>query len=75
MFKETDQHSEQHAEHASGCGCGSHPQPPVAEDQKAASEQEAADELVRARNKLVRAPSKLPGAAAVPPFSNHSGSL
>jgi len=74
MFKET---AEQHSEHGSGCGCGcgSKPQTPVAADEKAASDQAARDEVVRARNKRVRAPSSVPGPDIAPPFSDHSGSL
>jgi hypothetical protein len=77
MFEETTGKSEQHNEHGSGCGCGcaSKHQAPVAVEEKAASEQAARDEVVRARNKRVRTPSSVPGAGSPPPFSDHSGQL
>ena len=51
MFEETTDQSVRHNEHGSGCGCGSHPQTPAVADEKAASDQAARDEVVRARNK------------------------
>ena len=77
MFKETTKQSDRHNEHGNGCGCGcgSKPQTPVVVNEKAASEQAALDEVVRARNKRVRAPRSAPGAGSPPPFSDHSGQL
>ncbi len=75
MFEETTDQSVRHNEHGSGCGCGSHPQTPAVADEKAASDQAARDEVVRARNKRVRAPNSTPGPDSAPPFSDHSGSL
>jgi hypothetical protein len=77
MFEETVEHSAQNSEQASGSqsGCGSQHRAPVGVDEKAASEQAASDELVRARNKAVRAHHHTPEAAVVPPFADHSGSL
>ena len=48
---------------------------PVVVEEKAASEQVARDELIRARNKRVRAPRSAPGPDSAPPFSDHSGQL
>jgi hypothetical protein len=77
MFEETTEQSVRHNEHGSGCqcGCGSQTQTAVAADEKAASEQAARDEVVRARNKRVRAPRSAPGPDGPPPFSDHSGQL
>jgi hypothetical protein len=75
MFEETTEQSGRHNEHGNGCGCGSQPQTPAAADEKAASDQAARDELVRARNKRVRAPNSAPGPDSAPPFSDHSGQL
>jgi hypothetical protein len=77
MFEETTEQSVRHHEHGSGgqCGCGSQTQTPVAADEKAASEQAARDEVVRARNKRVRAPRSAPGPDGPPAFSDHSGQL
>ena len=77
MSEETVRRSERNNEHVSGCqcGCGSKSQTPVAVDEKAASEQEARDEVVRARNKRVRAPRSAAGPGGPPPFSDHSGQL
>ena len=77
MFEETAEHSELHSElgSESQSGCGSLPGTPVAIDDTPASEQALSDEQVRARNKAVRAHHRAPGAGAVPPFSDHSGSL
>jgi hypothetical protein len=77
MLEETAGRLEGHKEHGNGCqcGCGSQPKTPVAVEEKAASEQEASDELIRARNKKVRAPRNAPGPDSPPPFSDHSGSL
>jgi hypothetical protein len=77
MTEETAGQSQGHEGHGSGCqcGCGSKPQTTVAKDEKAASEQLARDEVIRARNKKVRAPSTLPGPDSAPPFTDHSGAL
>ena len=70
--------------HGSGCqcGCGPKPQTTVAEDEKAASEKlareeviRAREEVIRARNKRVREPSHVPGPDSDPPFTDHSGAL
>jgi hypothetical protein len=77
MSEETAKQSELHNEHGSGCGCGcgTRPLTPVATDEKAASEQAARDEVIRARNKSVREPRSAPGPGGPPAFSDHSGSL
>ena len=75
MMEETA--AQGHEGHGSGCqcGCGSKSPTKVAVDEKAAKEQLAREEAIRARNKSVRAPSTVPGPDSPPPFSDHSGSL
>ena len=77
MSEETVKQSARENEHGSGCGCGcgSKPQTPTAVDEKAASEQAAREEVIRARNKSVREPRSAPGPGSPPPFSDHSGQL
>lgn len=77
MFEETAEEPERHSEQGSESrgGYGSQHRTPVAVDEKAASEQAIDDELVRARNKAVRNRGQAPEGGAVPPFSDHSGSL
>jgi hypothetical protein len=77
MSGENTKQSEGHIEHGSACGCGcnSKDRTSAGAEEKAASEQAARDEVVRARNKSVRAPRNAPGAGSTPPFSDHSGSL
>jgi hypothetical protein len=69
MSKETAEQSQRHTEQSSGSQST-----PVAVDDKAANEEAAADELVRARNKEVRV-HRQPEAEGEPPFSNFSGPL
>jgi hypothetical protein len=57
------------------CGCNSKPLAAVPVDEKAASEQLAREEVIRARNKRVREPSHVPGPDSDPPFTDHSGAL
>ena len=77
MLEETAAQARQHTEQGSESesGCGSQHRTPVAVDQKAASEQAASDEVIRARNKAVRAHGHASGAESSPPFSDHSGEL
>jgi len=75
MIDETTQQAEPQPKHDAGCGCGAQHTAPVAVDEKAAAEQAAREEAVRARNKGVRAPRTAPGPGGPPPFSDHSGTL
>lgn len=77
MLEETAGQSELPSDDDSGSksGGGSENRTPVLADEKAASDQAARDEVVRARNKRVRAPRSAPGPDSPPAFSDHSGSL
>ena len=78
MIEETIGQPERTQTHGTTCQCGcggSKPQTRVVTDEKAASEQAARDEVIRARNKRVRAPSSAAGPDSPPPFSDHSGQL
>jgi hypothetical protein len=77
MIDETAGQPERILAHGSKCqcGCGSEPLTTLMADEKAASEQAARDEVIRARNKRVRAPSSAPGPDGPPPFTGHSGQL
>jgi hypothetical protein len=77
MSEETAGQARQQTEQGSESqrDCGSKHPTPLAVDQKAAREQAASDEVIRARNKAVRAHGHTPDAESSPPFSDHSGEL